>query len=230
MTLSTIRHDDVFNARKHDQRITIVGAGATGSRVFAALVELGLTKITVVDYDVVEPHNLANQIFTHSHIGELKIDALADWAKTKLGLPDLPDTFEFVEACLPDDNVELHGSVFLLTDTMSSRREIFESCINANPDIYRVIETRMASSHGNVFSFDPHDSGKAQAWLNSLISDDDAETSACGSSISVGTTASIIANLAVWQYMLRKKDPAGADDVIDLFLHPFCTATRSLAA
>lgn len=226
--LSTIRHDEVFNAREHNQQITIIGAGATGSRLFAALVELGLSNITVIDFDQVEPHNLANQLFTSDDIGSLKVEALAKWACQKLGLRELPDTFRFINGRVPDPEIPVQGTVFLLTDTMSSRKQIFEEVLQFNPEIYRVIETRMASSYGNIFTFNPNDPEKAQAWVDTLTSDEETEVSACGSSISVGTTASIIANLAAWQYMLRKKDPAGADDVVDIFLHPFCTSTRAL--
>ena len=34
--ISIVRHESVFDANKHkDQKFTIIGAGATGSRVFA---------------------------------------------------------------------------------------------------------------------------------------------------------------------------------------------------
>ena len=46
----TTRHDSIFNARRA-LPVTIVGAGATGSRVFASLVELGCSQIQVIDFD-----------------------------------------------------------------------------------------------------------------------------------------------------------------------------------
>ncbi len=54
MSLSTIRHNEVFPAHKHNDHIDLIGAGAIGSRVWAALVELGLTDMSVYDFDDVE--------------------------------------------------------------------------------------------------------------------------------------------------------------------------------
>lgn len=225
--LSTVRHDEIFNARKNNQRITIIGAGAIGSRVFAALVELGLTKIQVIDFDKVEAHNLANQIFGQPDIDKYKVEACHDWYCNKIG-NEPPSTMWFVDAKLPQPDILVSGTAFLLTDSMASRREIFDACIKDNDDVYRVIEVRMASTHGNIHVFNPHIEEELQAWINTLIDDDLAETSACGSSLTVGTTASILANMAVWQFMHCKTDTAAVDTVVDIFLKPFTISTRSL--
>jgi len=225
--LSTVRHDEVFDARKNNAQITIIGAGAIGSRVFAALVELGLTKIRVIDFDNVEAHNLANQIFNFSDIGKPKVEACADWYKLKTGY-EPPSTMEFINAKLPHKDTSTTGTIFLLTDSMASRKEIFEECIRGNIRAFRVIEVRMASTHGNVHTFCPGVDREAEAWIETLINDDDAEVSSCGSSLTVGTTASILANAAVWQFMHSKTDEAALDTAIDLFLKPMVVATRSL--
>jgi len=220
--INTARHKEIINPLHHQEPIHIIGAGATGSRLFTALIELGFTNISIHDFDTVESHNLANQIFVYSDIGEYKVKALQDWAVAKLG-EDVID-INYGTFALPHPDVHLEGTVFLLTDTMGSRREIYDQCIEGNHDVTRVIETRMASSYGNVYSFDPVMQGAA--WLDTLIDDDKAEASACGSSISVGSTASIIANLAVWQFTLSLVDPESADGITDIFLKPFCMATR----
>ncbi len=223
--ISTIRHDEIFNARENNQRITIIGAGATGSRVFAALVELGLTNITVYDFDKVEAHNLANQIYGNKDIGQYKVAGLKEWFELKTHALSQPDGMAFI-ADKVDRHTKLKGTIFLLTDTMESRREIFEHCIKGNSDVYRVIETRMASTHGNIYTFDPHTRGTD--WLNTLVDDEQGEVSACGSSISVGTTASIIANMAVWQFMHAKTNPEAGDEVVNIFLKPLCMSTSKL--
>lgn len=211
------RHKDVIDTSKIKTPIHIIGAGATGSRLFASLVELGFTDISIYDFDEVENHNLANQLFLYEDIGKLKVEALRDWARAKLG-HEL-EGLNFIDAALPDSNYPLAGTVFLLTDTMTSRREIYDACLKDNFEVYRVIETRMASSYGNIYMFNPHVDG--DKWLETLIDDDDAETSACGTSISVGSTASIIANMAVWQFKLALTDPVAAENKIDIFLKPF---------
>ena len=225
--ISTIRHDEIFDVKKNNPKITIIGAGAIGSRVFASLVELGLTKIKVIDFDSVEPHNLSNQIFGAEDVGKKKVMACHDWYKFKTGYAP-PDTMEFIDAKLPAENVEVEGTVFLLTDSMQSRREIFDSCIASKDGIFRVIEVRMAATHGNIHVFTPALEDEVRAWINTLIDDDLAEVSACGAAISVGTTASILSNTAVWQFIHARTDQAALDTAVDIYLKPMCLTTRSL--
>ena len=215
--ISLVRHLEIFDP-KDAPSVTIIGAGATGSRVFASLVELGCTHITVCDFDFVEAHNLANQIYTRADIGSTKVLACADWYERKVGRP-APIEMRFCSQRIPDDQIEMSQVVFLLTDTMSSRREIFDACLKDNYKVTHVIETRMASSYGNVLIFDPCHGGQSTRWLNTLIDDNDAEVSACGSAISVGPTAAIIANLAVWRFIqaCNGKGPAFRTN---LFLDP----------
>ena len=58
------------------ERIHIIGCGSVGSTLAELLARLGLTKITLYDFDTVEPKNLANQLFRQEHINMTKVDAL----------------------------------------------------------------------------------------------------------------------------------------------------------
>lgn len=219
--LNLSRHLPIFNPQHHTAPIHIIGAGATGSRLWLALVELGITNMSIYDFDTVESHNLANQIYLNQDIGKPKVDALRDYYKLKTGMSP-PNNMHFInEKITPFWRNEFEGFVILLTDTMSSRREIFNTFCHNNPFVIRVFETRMASTHGNINSVNPNNYQESQSWLNSLVDDDaPGETSACGASISVGTTASIIANLAVWQFILSCTEPLGLDSNIEIFLKP----------
>jgi len=201
MSISLIRHQEIFNPVHHQLPVSIIGAGATGSRVFEALIKLGVDDLTVYDFDTVEPHNLANQLYGQHHVGIPKVQALAEWYTSYIE-EQIPDSIRFINRRVPDAQAPLKGVVFLLTDTMESRREIFNAELDMNPEIMYVIETRMASSYGNILSFNPNNPLEGERWLATLIDDDEAEVSACGASISVGPTASVIANWAVWQYIL----------------------------
>ena len=223
MGINTARHREIINPLLHKHPIHIIGVGATGSRLFASLVELGFDDISVYDDDIVESHNLANQLFVMDDIDKPKVDGLNRWVHQKLGEGLKYGEYNITK--LPNKEFELEGTVFLLTDTMSSRREIYEACLKDNIMVERVIETRMASSFGNIYSFDPNKTG--EQWVQTLISDDEGEKSSCGGSISVGATASIIANQAVWQFMLSLTDPEAHDDIVDVYLQPFCMSTRS---
>ena len=220
--LSVMRHQQIFDPYAHNPPVTIIGAGATGSRIWLALVELGLTNIEIWDFDKIEAHNLPNQIYGTQDVGKYKVDALRDYYTFKTG-EEPPESMKFHNfRVAPESKHSLHlfkpSIVFLLTDTMSSRREIFDGLIKGKCPF--MIETRMASSYGNVYTVNPFDENASQEWIDSLIDDDDAETSACGASISVGPTAAIIANLAVWQFINFCTNPVAIDKTLEIHLKP----------
>lgn len=221
------RQLEIIKPWEHKYQITIIGAGATGSRIFMELLTLGFTNIHVYDFDHVEAHNLANQAYLAQHVGELKVDALASLAELKTGAKNPPDMV-FKPLRIPHAEASIKGYVFLLTDTMASRKEIYEACLKDNPEVFGVIETRMASTHGNVFSFDPNHPIRAANWVNTLSDDSDAglELSPCGTPISVGVTACGIATYAVWQliHLLTSEDLSV--EKTELFFKPFLTCTQ----
>ncbi|NVZ07974.1 ThiF family adenylyltransferase [Allochromatium humboldtianum] len=226
--LSTLRHQEIFNPRDHDTGITIVGAGAVGSRVFATLVELGLTRIKVFDPDRVEEHNLANQLFMHRDIGIPKTEGLFDWAVRKLGCSPthVPKGMVFRPVAVTPESIhELDGTVFLLVDSLETRRQLVEALPTPCFDIPRVIDTRMAATHGVIYTFNPSDEEQRAQYLATLGADEDAEVSACGSPFSVAPTAALIANLAVWQFINAKTNPEGASAIIKAYFKPLIVTT-----
>ena len=244
--LYIMRHESVFNPAEHPYPMHVIGAGATGSRVFASLVELGIPNINVYDYDIIEDHNLANQIYMAKDIGETKVTGCRRFVESKLGV--VPETMSFSHTKVSPDHIErgyLNGGVvFLMTDTMESRRKLFDSMVRifgVNTDGTRdshelitrpmlIIETRMGSTHGSVFSINPFDVTACEAWRGTLVDDtdtDNIELSPCGTTISVGTTAALIANYAVWQMMQFFVDPLAMQQQVDFFFKPTLTITSS---
>ena len=222
MALSTIRHDEIFKAHEHNDPIHLIGAGAIGSRVWTALVELGLTNLTVYDFDKVEAHNLANQIYGHDDVGLYKVQALNDWTQFKLG--NVPNTFNLVPKKVTKDSpFELQHTVILAVDTVAARKELIEMCVEHN--VYHVFDTRMASTHGNIIYVNPNNPIAVEKYINELPDEALAETSACGTSLTVGTTATLIANLAVWQLMHQRSEPAAHDKSIEIYFKPLCLST-----
>jgi molybdopterin/thiamine biosynthesis adenylyltransferase len=153
-----------------------------------------------------------------------KTDACLDWYHHKTGvLPD-PDKLQAFNSYVTTDSINNDDKspldiVFLLTDTMASRREIVDA-LRKKGETNIIIETRMASSYGNIFVFNPNDNKEYKWWKNTLIDDGEAEVSPCGTSISVGPTANIIANLAVWQMICYLVDPSCINKQTNLFLKP----------
>jgi molybdopterin/thiamine biosynthesis adenylyltransferase len=211
IVIDPLRHLSVFSPHAFGAtRIDVIGAGATGSKVVLELAKLGVENIHVWDFDTVEEHNVANQAFGNGHIGLLKVEALAAMVK------ELTGTVITVHAERVDGTQELGEVVFLLTDTMSSRKEIFENGIKLKLRTKLLVETRMGSDSGRVYAFNPNRPGEIRAWEKTLCGDEEAEVSACGASVSVGPTASIVAGLAAWQMVRWFAIESGkSDDALD---------------
>jgi molybdopterin/thiamine biosynthesis adenylyltransferase len=245
--MNIMRHESVFNPANYPYPFHVIGAGATGSRVFAALVELGITNIHVYDDDVIEDHNLCNQIYIAADINLPKVQGCANFVVRKCGLEEPPADMHFHEYRVTPaalQNYVRGGIVFILTDTMDSREKIFnglvQRCANTENALISpnqlnnapmlIIETRMGSTHGTVFSINPFNKKECDAWRNTLVDDtdpDNIELSPCGTTLSVGTTASLIANYAVWQMMQFFVDPVGMKPHVDFFFKPTLTITSS---
>lgn len=178
---------------------SIIGCGATGSHAAVLLAQsgfgneaMGHGKLQVFDFDVVEDHNRPNQAFHCSHVGMNKAEALKDLIKAKSGFD-----IEAYPIRVTDQDIVQADYVFLLVDSMAARREIAESILKTSTGTKLVIETRMGLVNGEVNMFAPNDPKSYDQWLKSLFDDDDAEVSACGTSMSVAVTAVTFAALAV---------------------------------
>ena len=189
-----------------NKTIAVVGAGATGSYATLMLAQMGWGdrsenkgQIIVFDGDVVKEHNLANQAYDMSHIGMAKVDALKDVVKRKCGT-DITVFNEMVDPDMDPDHINKVKSnyVLLLTDTMKSRGEIFDMCLQYSFNTDLIIETRMGLDKGRVYSFNPNMPSEVDAWKNTLYSDEEAEVSLCGTSTSIVPTVMNLASRAVW--------------------------------
>ena len=69
---------DFFQPEKDDSRIHIIGCGSVGSTLAENLARCGVTKMTLWDFDDVEPHNIVNQMFRQQDIHKKKVEALRD--------------------------------------------------------------------------------------------------------------------------------------------------------
>jgi len=179
--------------------ITIIGAGATGSHIALYLAQLGWGDtaknqgiLRVYDFDKVEEHNLPNQAYEYAHIGQQKVEALQDLIYRKCGFK-----IEIHNEKVTDQLRNVNSTyVFLLTDTMSSRKEIFEKCLKYQFDLDLIVETRMGIRAGRIYAFNPNDPDEAKSWQETLYDDNVAEASRCGASASLITTVTYLSSVA----------------------------------
>jgi molybdopterin/thiamine biosynthesis adenylyltransferase len=196
MPVNYLRQLEVFVPESFGHRkVTIIGAGATGSYVALLTAQIGIQNIDVWDHDIVEEHNLPNQIYFLHHVGLNKVDALKNFIMNKCGF-EISIHKEKVER----QDIRPGSYVFLLVDSMKSRKEIFENCIRGKClNTGLVIETRMGPDSGRIYAFNPNSVKQVQEWVDTLYPDDQAQVSACGATISIAPTASMLASMAVWK-------------------------------
>lgn len=195
------RQIDLFDPRAFTTPVHIIGCGATGSWAALQLAKMGIANVSLYDFDIVEMHNLPNQYFGFNDIGENKAIALSNRIKELTGF----EYKAFNKKVTGEDT--LGGYVMILTDTMASRKDIWHNAIRLKPLVKLCVETRMGLKGGNVYAINPNNYELITEYDKTLLAtDDEAEVSSCGTSLSVAATAVLIANHAVWRIIAHHLD------------------------
>jgi len=195
--LSLAKSYDFFQPEQVGERIHILGCGSVGSTVAELLVRFGLRRITLYDFDVVEPKNLANQLFRQEHVGMLKVAALADMLKEIN--PEIVQELKIVPNGYTGQR--LSGYVFLCVDNIDLRRQIAtDNKINTN--IRAMFDFRTRLTDAQHYAADWSDLKMVKDFLNSMNFTHEeaaAETpvSACNVVLSVAPTIRVVCSLGV---------------------------------
>ena len=192
---------DFFQPEKVDGRIHIIGCGSVGSTLAELLVRNGVTKLTLWDFDTVEPHNISNQMFRHKDINRPKVEALRD-----LLIEINPDASDFIEI-QPDgwQGKLLSGYLFLCVDNIDLRRQIVERHMDST-FVKAVFDFRTLLTSAQHYAADWTDYKQKQNLLKSMqFSHDEAKdetpVSACGVTLGVATTVRSICELGVNNFL-----------------------------
>lgn len=76
--LMAARHTPGVHRRLKTATVGIAGVGGLGSAVAVALARIGVGRLIIADFDVVEPSNLNRQQYFIDQIGQFKVDALTE--------------------------------------------------------------------------------------------------------------------------------------------------------
>ena len=174
------------------ERIHIIGCGAIGSTVGELLAKAGFEKITLWDFDKVESHNIANQMFTSDDIGMFKVDALAR-RMTAIN-PDLKRGLKLEKNGW--DGQTLSGYIFLCVDNIDLRRRI-ASENKDNIGVKAMFDFRMRLTDAQHFAADWSNRDMIERFLASMKftqEEGKAETpvSACNIELSFASTVFMI--------------------------------------
>lgn len=182
-------------------RIHIIGCGAIGSTVAENLVRFGITNITLYDFDKVEPHNIANQMFVQADIGKLKVDAVADMLESIN--PEVHNGIRKIEDGW--NGQRLSGYVFLCVDNIELRKKIAESC-RMNTFIKGMFDFRMGLTDAQHYAADWKNTQMVDDFISSMdFTHEEAQeatpVSACNITLSVCPTVRAIVAYGVSNFI-----------------------------
>lgn len=200
--MNLLKSQDYFNPINVKHRCHIIGCGSVGSTVAELLVRLGLSKITLYDFDTVSSHNLANQLFVNEDIGKPKTEALK---KLLVSINPLIETDLEIrqDGWTPKD--KLSGYVFLCVDNIDLRRNI-ATTNRFNQSIKAMFDFRTRLEDAQHFAADWNNIDMVDNLLQSMnFSHEEAhqETplTACNVEMGVAPTVRTICSFGVANFM-----------------------------
>ena len=207
--MNLVKSQDYFDPINVTKRCHIIGCGSVGSSIAELLARLGITNISLYDFDYVSPHNLANQMFVNSDIKRLKVDAVKD-----LICAINPGAESDIEIHSEGytDNTRLSGYVFLCVDNIDLRREIANKN-RFNQSIKAMFDFRTRLEDAQHYAADWSQSQMVENFIKSMdFSHEEAReftpVTACNVEMGVAPTVRIICAFGVSNFMnfIRKKE------------------------
>ena len=190
LSLRDLRQRDVLPPeRLAECRVSVIGIGAVGRQVALQLAAIGVHHLQLVDFDCVEPVNLAAQGYLERDLGRMKTAATAELCRqinSTVQVDVVESRFRRSQA--------FGNVVFACVDSIDVRRRIFEAVWNGSG---LFIDGRMAAEALRVLAV--ADDPTARHYADSLFSADQAFAQSCTARSTI-FCANICAGLMVSQF------------------------------
>ena len=190
---------EFFNPDLFKDGIHIIGCGSVGSTVAELLARFGIAEMCLYDFDIVEDHNLVNQMFTRKDLGKEKVKQVAE--NLKAINPDINLTL-FEEGWTGQ---RLYGYVFLCVDNIDLRRQIVTEN-KFNDAIKAVFDFRTGLTDGQHYAADWSEMKDKKALLATMdFTHEEAQKavpmSACHVALCVAPTVRLVSNVGVCNFI-----------------------------
>ena len=194
-SVSFLRHAAYFSPEDAREPLNIIGVGATGSNIGLYAARMGFHNFRIWDADIVEDHNLPNQIYNLDDINKPKVNAFEKILKEFNPKINVEKHNNFFTS---EDHKELlEGPLVLTVDTMSARKDIYNA-FNLNWKVKKVFETRLGFDYGELNIIDNLNTNNTKNWFESLVNDDEIPEGPCNLRICT-TLVSMVAAYTVHQ-------------------------------
>lgn len=201
-----------FDPDKINASVTVVGCGGVGSFTAVALAKLGVRSLRLVDPDVVEEHNIPNQMFPVEAVGQPKVVAMRDVVDQ---LADDVDVETLVSRLEDVDQQVLDSDVVVSAlDSMEARVSLWERLrFRLRPEL--LLDARLAGQYVVLYSARPSLPSDVEGYEQTLYSDEEALEVSCTarSIIDVGFVVASLITRAVRQHY------AGEPPISQVFLN-----------
>jgi hypothetical protein len=188
-----MRHAGFVCPEQLSETLNIVGVGAVGSWVGLTAARMGFTSFRIWDADLVEDHNLPNQIYNSAQVGMRKVEAFAE-ALTRFNpevrIEAIPDFFTS-----KDHKPLVEGPLCLAVDTMAARKDLVQT-FGMNWRVPIMVEARLGFDHAVVNVVDPMNILQVQGFEAGLRDDSEVPEGPCSLRICT-TMVQIVASYIV---------------------------------
>ncbi len=127
-------HDPALIDKIRKAVVSIAGAGGLGSNVAYSLARVGIGKLIIADFDIIEISNLNRQQYFIDQVGQLKVDAL----KHNLGKIQPFSEYIMHNIKIDEDNIsQIFGEADLLIEAFDKavmKKMLIEKWISLFPD------------------------------------------------------------------------------------------------
>ena len=200
------RQLDIVSPEQLAFSIVVIGAGAIGSATVVTLAKMGCSDITVWDDDILEEHNVPNQLCKPAMVEKPKVEALR-------GL-----TAELTEVVVKTENrryrgQKLRGVVIAAVDSMDAQLAIWKR-VKLDPDVPLLIDARMGAEFARIYAIHPCDPEEIDFYEQNLYTSSEAEQLPC-SARSIIYCRTVVAGLIA---VLIKRYAAGSALPYELLL------------
>ncbi len=196
----------VPSERLIDLTVTVIGVGAIGRQVAIQLAAVGVRRLQLIDFDVVEPTNITTQGYRLADLGLSKVAATRQAIEaidTSIEIDAIADRFR--------PRLKAGQAVFVCVDSIAARTAIWRSL---DEKIEFWADGRMLGEVIRVLA--ANDAATAAHYRSSLFDSSEAQQGACTSRSTI-YAASIAAALMVHQFTRWLRDiPVDSDTSINL--------------
>lgn len=195
--MSTVKNSERYSRQKDivpaDRlaacKATIVGVGAIGRQVALQLAAVGIPWLQLIDFDVVEPSNLASQGYLQNDLGRFKVNATADICQQinhGLRVHEVKERFR--------RSIQIGNIVFCCVDSINTRQLIWRA---VEDKVSCFIDGRMSAETLRVLT--ACDSQSRKHYPDTLFHAEEAYVGPCTAKTTI-YCANIAAGLMIAQF------------------------------